>query len=107
MFHQVKVPVEDYKYLRFLWWPNGNLDTSPEEYCMTVHLFGATSSPSCTSFCLRKVATDHKEEFSQEAINSVERNFYVDDYLKSVTSSYQGIALVHELRELMAKEDST
>lgn len=26
MYHQVRVPPEDQKHLRFLWWPNGNLN---------------------------------------------------------------------------------
>jgi hypothetical protein len=46
MFHQVHVPEADRDLLRFLWWPDGNLKAEPQEYRMTVHLFGATSSPS-------------------------------------------------------------
>ena len=30
MFHQVIVPPEQYDYLRFLWWPGGNLDAELE-----------------------------------------------------------------------------
>ena len=43
IFHQARVV----DFLRFLWW----LDINQElvEYRMTVHLFGAVSSPSCTS----------------------------------------------------------
>jgi hypothetical protein len=41
MFHQVRVRSTDCDALRFLWWPNGNLALPPEEYQMTVHLFGA------------------------------------------------------------------
>ena len=39
MFHQVNVDVEHRNFLRFLWWENGNLDSNPVEYRMTVHLF--------------------------------------------------------------------
>ena len=46
MFHQAKVDPRDCDALRFLWWPNGELHSIPEEYKMTVHVFGATSSPS-------------------------------------------------------------
>ncbi|XP_063072352.1 uncharacterized protein LOC134463029 isoform X1 [Engraulis encrasicolus] len=35
---------------------------------MTVHLFGATSSPSCASYALRKTATDNQEHFSPEEL---------------------------------------
>ena len=43
MFHQVRVRPEDQDYLRLLWWENGDLNTNPSDYRMTVHLFGATS----------------------------------------------------------------
>lgn len=32
--------------LRFLWWPDGNLDSQPKEYQIRVRLFGGASSPS-------------------------------------------------------------
>lgn len=49
MFHQVKVNEECRDLLRFLWWKNGDTSSEPREYRMTVHLFGATSSPGCCS----------------------------------------------------------
>ena len=84
MFHQVRLPDTDPDLLRFLWWPNGNLDKELEEFQMMVHLFGAVSSPSCANFALRKTAEDNKEKFNPEVINTVHKNFYVDDCLKSV-----------------------
>ena len=50
MFHQVRVRPSDCNALSFLWWPDGNLDSEPEEYQMRVHLFGGASSPSCANF---------------------------------------------------------
>ena len=50
IFFQVRVRKEDQSFLRFLWWPNGNLEQRAEEYCMTVHLFGALSSPACANY---------------------------------------------------------
>ncbi|KAK0138796.1 hypothetical protein N1851_024658 [Merluccius polli] len=58
MFHQVKVTESDTDFLRFLWWPQGKVDDAPVEYRMTVHLFGAVSSPSIANFALRKTAQD-------------------------------------------------
>jgi hypothetical protein len=60
MFHQVRVPEADQDLLRFLWWPDGNLKAEPQEYRMTVHLFGATSSPSCCNYALRRIAQDNQ-----------------------------------------------
>ena len=70
---------------------------------MMVHLFGATSSPSCANFSLRRTAEDNYQESSKEAVDSVKDNFYVDDCLKSVSSETKAIGLVNELRTLLSK----
>jgi hypothetical protein len=103
MFHQVKVRDIDRDALRFLWWSDGNMDCPPTEYCMTVHLFGATSSPSCAAYSLQCMASDNAANFSNEAVRTVERNFYVDDLLKSVRDVETGVCLSSELRELLSK----
>ncbi|XP_073713144.1 uncharacterized protein [Misgurnus anguillicaudatus] len=72
MFHQVKVPVSDSDFLRFLWWPEGDVSQPPVEYRMTVHLFGATSSPSCASYALRRTAEDNRKHFRlEEAVHLI------------------------------------
>ena len=58
-FHQVLVEPKDCDVFRFLWWPNGDLPGEMEEYRMVKHLFGATSSPSITKFCLQRTAELH------------------------------------------------
>ena len=91
MFHQVRVWPSDCKAPSFLWWPDRNLDTQPVEYQMRVHLFGGMSSPSCANFALKKMAEDNKEDFDPQTIETLKRNFYVDDYLKSVGSDDKAI----------------
>lgn len=81
MFYQVKVPQEDASFLRFLWYEDGNPRKRITEYQMIVHLFGATSSPSCANYALRKTAQDYKGLYNTEVINTVLKNFYVDDCL--------------------------
>ena len=68
---------------------------------MTVHLFGAVSSPSCANFAMRRNAEDHKHEFSPDVANTILRNFYVDDCLKSLSSSFASVKHVANLRKLM------
>ena len=53
MFHHVKVGSSHRDYLRFLWWDDENFESDPVENRMTVHLFGATSSPGCANFALK------------------------------------------------------
>ena len=79
MFYQVRVPAKDSDFLRFLWWPEGDLAGELKEYRMTVHIFGATSSPSCACFALRKTTQDGRNKTTAEAAKTVERNFYMDD----------------------------
>ena len=57
-FHQINVDPRHRSALRFLWWPGGNLDLDPVDHQMQVHLFGATSSPCCASYCLRRIVVD-------------------------------------------------
>lgn len=96
MFHQVKVPSEDADLLRFLWWSDGDLSQALEEY-MEVHLFGATSSPSCANYALRRCADDNDHQFDAVVVSTIINNFYVDDCLKSVSSVDQAISLYHDL----------
>ena len=57
-----------------------------QEYQMLVHLFGAIASPACANFALRRTAEDNESCFPPEVINTVKRNFYVEDCLKSLPS---------------------
>ena len=80
----MRVSPQDTCALSFLWWPGGDLSKEAEYYEMLVHLFGAKSSPSCASFALKKTAEDNKTDFDVETIDTANRNFYVDDCVKSV-----------------------
>lgn len=102
MFHQVKIPADDVDFLRFLWWPDGDTDQPLAEYRMTVHLFRAVSSPSCATFALKQTADDSEGKYSQEALDTIRYNFYVDDCLKSVLTEEEGIAMVQELKAICA-----
>lgn len=100
MFHQVNVAKEHVVFLRVLWWADGNLEQGPVEHRMTVHLFGATSSPSCACFALRKTAEDSHDIFPVEVIDTVNRNFYMDDLLKSLPSEEDTVTMVNNLRAI-------
>ena len=101
MFYQVRVPDRDSSFLRFLCWKDGNMAQEVQEYQMLVHLFGTISSPACANFALRRTAEDNESCFPPEVINTVKRNFYVDDYLKSLPSEAAAIAHVTNLQALL------
>ena len=74
MFHQVKVPAEDSDALRFLSWEYSDIERH-SEFQMTSHIFGATDSPSCANFGLKRAAEDRKGRFSDEAVRAVDKDF--------------------------------
>ena len=80
--------------MRFLRWPNGNLDNTPEEYQMVVNLFGATSSPSVCGYALLQVAVDNESTASPEAIRTSQKSFYVDDLLISFGSEDEAVEIL-------------
>ena len=100
MFHQVGVDRSDRDLLRFLWWDSCDLDRDPREYRMTVHLFGATSSPGCANYALKATADMFEEECGRLAADFLRRNFYVDDGLKSVGDPASALQLVETSRAL-------
>ena len=100
MFYQVSVPREDRDFLRFLWWPNGDLEMRPKTFRMTVHLFGACSSPSCASYALQRTAKDHGMCFEDDIAQTIAKNFYVDDCLRSGHDHEKVTRLAHEVKRL-------
>ena len=103
MFYQVRVTPGDCDMLRYLWWPGGDLDQKAEVYRMLVHLFGAVSSPSCANYALKKTATDNEHKYGKEVIEAIRSDFYVDDFLKSVSTDEEGISLTHDMKRAVAE----
>ncbi|KAJ8040898.1 hypothetical protein HOLleu_15336 [Holothuria leucospilota] len=101
MFYQVQVQKDHCDLLRFLWWPDGNIEGPLREYKMVVHLFGAVSSKSCANYALHRT-DDFGNDFDTETVGTVKGNFYVDDMLKSVRCE-EAVRLVRQMRELTGK----
>ena len=101
MFHQCFVQPDDTRFLRFLWWPGGDTSQSAKVYAMQVHLFGGKSSPSVVNYCMRKTADDHELNYSELAINTLRRSFYMDDMIRSVKSVEDAKDLIPEMQKLL------
>ena len=67
---------------------------------MCVHVFGGTSSPSCSNYALEKTSIDGKDQFGLEAAKTLQNNFYVDDLLKSVAQEDQAIQLIKNVKAM-------
>ena len=101
MFHQVKVPDIDCDALRFLWKEDVHMPGPPDEYKMMVHIFGTKDSPCCANYALRRTAKDNIHTFSSAAVNTVLRDFYVDDLVNSDGDEKQAVSLAEELTQLL------
>ena len=100
MFHNFYVDQEHRDYLRFLWVEK---DLTSIKTCrMTVHLFGATSSPGVATFGLRKLASDY-EHVSPKAAEFLRKDFYVDDGLISVSTTQEAKSLIQRAVEMCGK----
>ena len=68
---------------------------------MLKHLFGATSSPFVANLCAKK-SIELYEGDDPLVTDTVDRNMYVDDLMKSVDTEDRAISLVQSLRKLLA-----
>ena len=97
MFHQVRVSEADAESLRFFWKEDISIKGPPDTYQMLVHIFGAKDSPACANYTLKRIGRDNSQDFEPETFETVLKNFYVDDLLKSLHSSEAAIRLAKEL----------
>ena len=103
IYYQVQVSPRDRDSLRFLWWPDGSLESQPVVVRIKVHLFGATSSPCCASFALRQAAIDFGAQFEPYISSAIEEHFNVDEFLISIPNVEIGFKLMKDLKCLLSK----
>lgn len=80
MFFGFIVGEEDRNYLRFLWYCDNDLDKEFVEYRMCKYVFGNLLFLVIVIYGLRKVVSVNFI-ISEEVVNFVNKNFYVDDGL--------------------------
>ena len=97
MYHQVLVPDDQQTFLKFLWWSTNDINDEPQDFMMCAHVFGGTSSASCSNYALRRTAVDNKEVYGTDAATTLLRNFYVDDLLKSMKDVQSARQLVQKV----------
>lgn len=100
MYHQVKIPLKDRDALRFLWYDNNQ--SRVISYRMTSHLFGGIWCSSSSSYALLRTIKENSDTFS-DVLTSIEKSFYVDDFLKSLNSQCETIVVLEQSPSLLQK----
>ena len=100
MFLKVAVPNDDSRCLRFLW--REDPEQKIEVYEYTRHVFGAKSSPTCANYALHQVAKVNAVN-DESLVRTVQRNFYMEDFLKSVRTPQEAIEIYQKVREILSK----
>ena len=96
MYYQVRVPEHQRKYLRFVFWDEGNINSELVDFEMCVHVFGSISSMGCVNYALNQAADDNQAQYGVEAAETLKNKFYVDDLAKSVSSESVAINLIND-----------
>ena len=96
--HQVKVKEGNRDALRFFWRDSPSDEIS--DYQMLVHLFGKIDSPYCSNYALKRSGLDERETVCQDNIESIQNDFYMDDYLKSSSSPDNLVFIVNAIKDL-------
>ena len=67
---------------------------------MCAHAFGGFSSPSCSNCVLTKTASDNQKEYGNDAAETLRKNFYDNNLLKSVNTGEVASQLVDDVRKM-------
>lgn len=105
MFHCFLVKPADRNLLRFFWYEDNDPEKNIIEYRMKVHIFGNSTSPAVAIHGLRQAAKEAEADFRADVVKFVERNFYVDDGLKSLPSGAAAIDLLKRTQAALARSN--
>nr|XP_039261902.1 uncharacterized protein LOC120338039 [Styela clava] len=102
MYHMVRLPQSDTDSVRFFWQEDLRSTSPPDVYQFLVRIFGAVDSPYVANYCLEQTALDNTSQFSTEAVETVLRDFYVDDLLSSKWNDDSAFSVAQEVSNMLA-----
>lgn len=105
MFHCFVVKESHRDFLRFLWYKDNDMSSEVIEYRMRVHIFGNSPSPSVAIYGLKKAAATGELDFGIEVRTFIERDFYVDDALKSFSTEEKAIQVLQQAQRALASSN--
>ena len=71
---------------------------------MCVYLFRAVSSHSSSNYGLNRTVVNSSSSYDVDASETVMKNFYVDDFLKSVDSEEYAVDVIKRVKEIWTAE---
>lgn len=104
MFHCFVVKNSHRDFLRFLWYKD-NMSSEIIEYRMCVHIFGNSPSPSVAMYGLKKAAASVETDFGSDVRTFIERDFYVDDALKSFPTEQEAVHVLKRTQQALASSN--
>ena len=100
MYREIVLTPGDQHYHRFVW--RAQVSDPVQEYCMNRVTFGVKSSPYVAVQTLQQAAVDFGEGYP-EAVEHINRSFYVDDLLAGADTINDTIKLQRELSSILSK----
>ena len=97
---KMKVLPGECRVIRFLWRNKPEDKTGVYEY--TRHIFGAKSSPTCAKYALLQAGVGNQDDHPIAA-RAIKRNFYMDDFAKSVATVEEAVHVYHDVRTTLQK----
>lgn len=88
--------------LRFVWHKDNDPQKELVNYRMCVHVFGNSPSPAVATYGLRRAAQKGEAKYRSDVRHFIERDFYVDDALKSVPTEHDAIDLLKQTQDMLA-----
>lgn len=103
-FCHVCVPEEYKNFFRFLWWEHNDANNEPLNRQMCVNTFDEISSLSCCHYALKLTSIEIGKQFGREVAKIFQKNFCVNNMLKSVSNKDEAINLVEGVMTICQKD---
>ncbi|XP_057684651.1 uncharacterized protein LOC130910980 [Corythoichthys intestinalis] len=105
MFHCFVVKANHRDFLRFLWYKDNDISSEVAEYRMCVHIFGNSPSPSVAMYGLKRAAASGEEDYGSDVRQFIERDFYVDDALRSFPTEEEAVHVLKRAQSTLASSN--
>ena len=105
MFYGFMVREDHRNYLRFLWHKGNDLTKEVAKYRMRVHVFGNSPSPAVAIYGLCRAAQEGEQKYGSDSCHYIQRHFYVDDGLISLSTEAEAIDLLKRTQASLAESN--